>query len=127
VYTAEAKKLSLNLVTVTIAAQASPADASSVEGNFVFVPNGYLYPMSLGTMPVIPAIQEGFLTSGIGSVQLVASDNFAANVLTWDVIINIRGMLTINVTDVIVLFASGASQSVWDILEINGWIPVQQP
>lgn len=119
--------MTINMVTVTVAATASPVDVSSVEGNFVFVPNGYLYPLAPGTQPIVPMIQKGFLTGGTASVQLVASDNFPAQVLSWDIIINIRGLPTINQADVPVLFASGASQSVWDILLANGWLPVQQP
>lgn len=119
--------MTTNLVTVTVAATASPADVTSIEGNFVFVPNGYLYPLAPGTLPIIPMIQKGTLTNGTASVQLVASDNFAAQVLNWDVIINIRGLPTINEADLPILYASGASQSIWDILLANGWLPVQQP
>jgi hypothetical protein len=119
--------MTLNLVTVTVAATASPADASSVEGHYVFVPNGTEWPATLGSLPIIPEIQTGFLTLGTSSVQLVASDNFTAGVLNWDVILNIRGMPTINMSALPVLFASGASQSLWDIMIVNGYIPVNQP
>jgi hypothetical protein len=119
--------VSLNLVTVTVAAMASPVDATAPEGHFVFVPNGTLWPGVPGSLPIDPQIERGTLTLGTASVQLVASDNFAASVLNWDVIINIRGLPTINVKAFPVLFASGASQSVWDILAANGWTPVSQP
>jgi hypothetical protein len=119
--------MTINVVTVVVAATASPVDVSSAEGHFVFVPNGYMYPMVPGTLPIVPMIQKGTLVNGTASVQLVASDNFAAQVLAWDVIINIRGLPTINQPDMPVLFAAGATQSVWDILLANGWLPVQQP
>ena len=109
----------LNVVTVTIAAQASPVDAVPPEGNFVFSPNGEMWPATAGSVPIIPEVQHGTLVNGTASVQLVASDNFAAGVLNWDVIINIRGLPTINAT-VPVNFASGPAQSIWDIFVANG-------
>ena len=119
--------MSLNLVTVTIAATASPVDATAVEGHFTFFPNGTEWPMTVGALPIVPEIQSGPLVLGTASVQLVASDNFAVGVLNWDVLINIRGLATINVAALPILFAGGASQSVWDILQANGWNPVGQP
>ena len=117
----------LNVVTVTVAVQGSPVDTSSPEGNFVFVPNGPMWPGTAGTLPIDPSIQQGHLVNGTASVQLVASDNFSVGVLNWDVIINIRGMNTINVSALPVNYASGSSQSIWDILLATGWSPVAQP
>ncbi len=114
--------MSLNTVTVTVAAQAGPSDTAP-EGNFVFSPNGTMWPTSAGQLPIVPYIQHGSLVNGTASVVLVASDNFAANVLNWDVIINIRGLPTVVVSALPVLFSLGASQSIWDILVANAWTP----
>ena len=116
-----------NLVTVTVAAQGSPADTEAPEGNFVFVPNGTQWPGTPGSVPIDPRIQQGTLSNGTASVQLVASDNFAAGVLNWDIVINIRGMETVHASGVAINYATGPAQSVWDILAAAGWVPVSQP
>jgi hypothetical protein len=119
-----------NMVTVVIAASPSPADPVGItaEGNFIFSPNGTQWPGTPGSLPIVPMVQIGHLTNGTGSVQLVATDNFTSNtILAWDIIINIRGLPTVNFPDVPVNFASGATQSVWDILNAAGWVPVSQP
>ncbi len=118
--------MSLHLVTVTVAVQGSPADTVLPEGTFVFSPNGILWDGTPGDTPIVPCIQQGHLVNGTGSVQLVASDNFSTGVLNWDVIINVRGLPTINMSALPILFATGASQSIWDILQTNGWSPVNQ-
>ncbi len=116
--------MALNTVTVTVAAQVSPADTGDyAEGNFVFSPNGTMWPTSAGQLPIVPQMQHGTLVNGTASVVLVASDNFAVNVLNWDVIINIRSLPTVNVAALPILFATGATQSIWDILIANGWAP----
>lgn len=114
---------SLNLVAVTIAVQGGPLDATDPEGNFVFSPNGTLWPVTSGSLPIDPAIQTGSLVNGTAVVSLVASDNFSSGVLNWDVLINVRGMPTVVFPGLPVLFATGASQSIWDILTTNGWSP----
>jgi hypothetical protein len=119
--------MSLNLVTVTITVQTAPTDTVPPEGNFVFSPNGVLWPGTAGSFPIAPQIQHGFLTSGTASVSLVASDNFAAGVLNWDVIINVRGMPTINAPALVINHATGTTQSVWDILNSNGYHFITQP
>lgn len=118
--------MSLNTVTVTVAAQGGPNDASTPEGNFVFSPNGTMWPATNGALPIDPAVQTGTLTNGTASVVLVASDNFSAGVLNWDVIINIRGLPTVNFPGLPIMYATGANQSIWDILQYNGWTPVPQ-
>ena len=118
--------MSLNLVTITVAVQGGPLDAADPEGNFVFSPNGSMWPVTGGSLPIDPQIQQGTLTNGTATVQLVASDNFSAGVLNWDVIINIRGMPTVNFSGLPIIYATGASQSIWDILQYNGWFPVPQ-
>lgn len=119
--------MSLNLVTVTIAVQGSPTDTSQPEGNFVCSPNGLLWPGTPGSLPITPEIQQGFLVLGTASVQLVASDNFAVGVLNWDVIINIRGLPTIHAIALVINYATGSSQSIWDILNSNGYSFTIQP
>ena len=119
--------MSLNLVTVTITVSGAPTDTVSPEGVFVFSPNGVLWPGTAGSFPIDPEVQHGFLTAGTASVQLVASDNFAAGVLNWDVIINIRGMPTVNAPALIVDYATGSTQSIWDILSSNGFNLISQP
>jgi hypothetical protein len=116
----------VNLVSVTIAASDSPADAGSPEGYFVFAPSGVMWP-DASNLPIVPMVVHGVLVNGTATVSLVASDSFGAGVLTWDVIINIRGLPTINVAGVPVNFASGATQSIWSILSAAGWSPTPQP
>jgi hypothetical protein len=124
-----------NIVNVTVAADVSPADPSNVhaEGNVVAVPSGVMWP-DTNNVPIVPMVVHGTLGDGLNGatageciIQLVASDNFAAGVLNWDIIINIRGLPTVNVASVPVNFASGANQSVWSILSAAGWSPVSQP
>ena len=119
--------MSANLVTVTIAVSAAPNDTMPSEGNFVFSPNGILWPGTPGSLPVVPMIQQGHLVNSTASVQLLASDNFSAGVLGWDIIINIRGMPTINCPGVVINFATGPTQSVWDILNAFGYTFISQP
>jgi hypothetical protein len=119
--------MTINQVTVTIAAQGSPLDALPPQGNFVFSPNGVMWPGTAGSLPIDPSIQHGFLVLGTASVQLVASDNFSAGVLNWDCIINIRGLMTINAPSLTINFATGPTQSIWDILSSNGYVLTTQP
>jgi hypothetical protein len=113
--------MSLNLVTVTISATPSPVDEDPVEGHATFIPDGTRW--GAGD-PVVPELQHVVLSNSTASVTLVASDNFAAGVLNWDININIRGLPTVNVGGVPVNFASGATQDVWAILQTFGWIPL---
>lgn len=125
--------MAVNVVNVTIAADNSPADLASAEGNAVAVPSGVEWP-DTNNNPIVPMVVHGTLGDGLNGatageciLKLVASDNFAAGVLNWDFIINIRGLPTVNVAGVAVNFASGATQSVWSILSAAGWVPVTQP
>jgi hypothetical protein len=118
--------MTINVVTIVIAASNSPVDSAAgdyAEGNCVFSPNGILWPSSPGNLPIVPQIQTATLVNGTASVVLVASDNFVVNTLNWDVIINIRGLPTVNVEALPILFATGATQSIWDILLTNDWEP----
>lgn len=122
----------LNLVSVTITADPSPADTDIhgaqvyPEGNYVFTPSGAMWP-DPSQNPVIPMVLHGVLVNGTASASLAASDNFSAGVLTWNAIINIRGLPTINVAGFPVNFSNGASQSVWPLLAAAGWAPTSQP
>lgn len=115
--------MTFNMVTINVAANAAPNDVGYVEGNCVFSPNGLMWPTVGGQLPIVPQIQHTAMVNGLATVQLVASDNFATNVLNWDVIINIRGMPTVVAEALPILFSVGAVQSIWDILIANDWAP----
>jgi hypothetical protein len=116
-----------NIVNVNVTADVAPSGAGA-EGNIVAVPSGTMWP-DAGGNPIVPMVVHGTLGDaslnipGECQIPLVASDNYAVNVLTWDLIINIRGFPTINVPRVPVNFASGATQNVWTILATMGWVP----
>lgn len=123
--------MTLSVVNVVVAADNSPADLAVAEGNVVVVPSGTEWPDTSGN-PIVPMVVHGTLGDGLNGgtpgeciVRLVSSDNFTAGVLTWDFIINIRGLATINVPSVPVNFAQGATQNVWTILAAAGWTPTR--
>ena len=116
----------VNLVTVTVTVDDSPADTGSPEGNFLFTSSGVMWP-DASNFPIVPMVVHGTLVNGTATASLVATDNFAAGVLTWDVTINIRGIPTIQVSGVPVKFSLGATQSIWTILSAAGWSPTPQP
>lgn len=120
--------MTVNVVNVTVTADVSPADGTVVaEGNALAVPSGTMWPDSSNN-PIVPMVVHGTLdATGTCTLALASSDSFAAGVLTWDIIINIRGMATINVPGVPVNFSNGATQSVWSILSAAGWTPVSKP
>jgi hypothetical protein len=118
--------MTVNVVTVTVTADASPSDVATAEGNVVAVPSGAMWP-DVSNNPIVPAVIHAQLVAGTCSLSLVASDNFAAGVLTWDLIINIRGLPTVNVPSCTVAFTNGATQSVWTILQAAGWTPLSVP
>jgi hypothetical protein len=118
--------MTVNVVTVTVTADVSPADVTTAEGNVLAVPSGTMWP-DTSSNPIVPMVVHSQLVNGTCNLSLVATDNFAAGVLTWDFIINIRGIATINVPAVPVNFANGATQSVWAILQAAGWAPVNVP
>lgn len=126
--------MTVNVVNVTIQADGAPGDLLPPEGNYVFTPSGVEWPDS-GANPIVPEVIHGSLVGNTGvnppiaiaTVELVASDNFSAGTLLWDVIINLRGLPTVNVADVAVNFSQGATQNVWTILQAAGWTPVEQP
>lgn len=124
--------MTVNMVTVTIEVDGSPADVAGPEGNYVFSPSGVMWPDTSGA-PIAPMLQHGSLTTdntaktGTATVQLVASDNYSAGVLAWDVIVNVRDLPTVNVPNVPVNFAAGATQTLWSILAAAGWTPTTMP
>ena len=125
--------MTVNTVNVVVAADNSPADLATAEGNVVAVPSGTQWP-DTNNVPIVPMVVHGTLgdrlnggTAGQAIIVLVASDNFTAGVLNWDIIVNIRGLPTVNVPGVPVNFANGATQSVWTILTAAGWTPTTQP
>lgn len=123
-----------NVVNVTIQVDGAPGDPSAPEGNYVFTPSGVMWP-DTSSNPIVPMVVHGQMIANptanppncLATVELVASDNFAASVLTWDVIINVRGMPTINVPNVPVNFSNGANQNIWTILQAAGWSPLSEP
>lgn len=118
--------MTVNVVNVIVAADSSPADLATAEGNAIAVPSGTEWP-DTNDNPIVPMVVHGTLTNGTCTLVLVASDNFGAGVLNWDFIINLRGLPTVNVPGVPVNFSNGATQSVWDILTAAGWTPATQP
>lgn len=112
----------LNVVTVTVAADSSPTDPTMAEGNVVAIPDGARWPDISGN-PIVPMVVHGTLAGGTCAIQLVASDNFGAGVLTWDFVINIRGFPTVKALNIPVNFTNGAVQSIWAILSAAGWTP----
>lgn len=119
--------MSFLTVAVTVAADTfSPDPNTYAEGNVVAVPSGTMWP-DANDLPIVPMVVHGNLELGTCTLQLVASDNFATGVLRWDLIVNIRGMPTVNQPGCVINFADGATQSVWDILSAAGWSPITRP
>ena len=125
--------MTVNTVNVVVAADNSPADLAHAEGNAVAVPSGTEWPDASGN-PIVPMVVHGTIGDGLNGATagecilvLVSSDNFATGVLNWDLIVNIRGLPTVNVPGVPVNFSLGATQNVWTILAAAGWTPATQP
>lgn len=125
--------MTINTVLLTFGADASPADPTHAEGNVVAIPSGELWP-DTNNNPIVPMVVHGTLGDGLNGgtpgeavIQLASSDSFAAGVLTWDIVVNIRGLPTVNVSGVVVDFSNGASQNGWTVLKAAGWTPVNQP
>ena len=120
--------MTTNVVNVNVVADVAPGAVAAGEGNVIAIPSGTEWPDTSGN-PIVPAVVHGTLgdaslnTPGSCQIALVASDNYGAGVLAWDIIINIRGLPTVNVSDVAVNFSLGATQNVWTILAAAGWTP----
>jgi hypothetical protein len=105
-----------NSVTVTA------SFGSSAEGNYLFAASGTL--MSDTNVAIVTPVVEGVLdSSGNLSASLLASDNFGAGELTWNLFASVRGMSDISVQGFAVNFSLGASQNLFTILEASGWTP----
>lgn len=108
-----------NTVTVT-------ADfGAGASGHWLFAASGTL--MSDANVAIVTPVIVGALTpgvSGLMSVVLLASDNFGAGELLWNVFLQIRGLSEFNYQDFMVNFASGASQNLFTILKASGWTPL---
>ena len=126
--------MTTNLVNLTIQVDGAPGDPAAPEGNYVFTPSGLEWP-DTSSNPIVPMVIHAPLTpnplasppNASATFAIVASDNFAAGILTWDVIINVRGLPTVNVPNVPINFANGANQNIWTVLQAAGWTPVTEP
>jgi hypothetical protein len=121
--------MSANQVTLNATFVGGPND--KVEGSFAFSPSGSLYDPTSNSY-VAAQVQQGLLANPtLGqatlSVTLLASDNYAAGVLTWDVHIRARSIPEIQVANLTVNFAAGATQNLFTVLLANGWTPVVIP
>lgn len=90
------------------------------EGNYQFIATGSLAESDTVAL-VSPVIMGSLDSAGSLAVDLLASDDFFAGQLTWHVIVRVRGMPEIDVSDVVVNFVDGATQGLFGILEANGW------
>lgn len=118
----------LNIVTVTASLPADPTTdpATFPQGHYELVPTGMAYDADQHVM-IVPVMKQGKFTDGAISVPLVASDNFAAGVLTWDVHVELRGVENIDVPQVSINYTDGASQDLFTILSSAGWVPPSKP
>lgn len=105
-----------NNVTVTA------SFGSGAEGHFLFAATGTLVSDS-NVAIVTPVIDGQIDATGTLSVSLLASDNYGAGELTWNVFLSVRGMSDIFVQGFVVNFAQGANQNLFTILEASGWTP----
>lgn len=126
--------MTANLVTVNATLAGTSGDPG--QGHWLFAATGTL--MSATYVAIVAPVIDGSLDgngqfqytnpdTGVISegVPLLASDNFAAGDLLWNFFGSFSGMASIHVTNMIVNFASGASQNLWTILAANGWTPEQ--
>lgn len=114
--------MSENYVTVT----ASWGDGTNVgQGNYLFHASGAL--MDGTATAIVTPVLDDVLKNGALSVQLLASDNYGAGELSWDCTIRIKGFSEIKAQGLIVNHATGATQVLFDILEANGWAPMEIP
>jgi len=117
----------LNFVTVTATWSDQGAVPKYAEGNYMFIAAGTLMDSSAVAI-VIPVIQGQLAASTPSlSVSLLASDNFAAGQLTWDMHVAVKGIAAISVQNVVVNFSGGASQGLFTVLTAAGWTPTPNP
>src|ERR1700733_11602896 len=96
----------LNYVTVTASWQDGNGDVGS--GNYFVSASGTLVSGS-GTTIDIAAVDGQLDATGSLSVKLLASDNYASGVLTYDWRLDIEGEDIVNASDIAVNFNDGGS------------------
>jgi hypothetical protein len=124
---------------VTVSAQWTDG-TNFAEGAFQFIASGQLME-STSIAIVTPTIQGQLDEQGSLSVRhlssplnlmnsaaamnsgipMLASDNFGSGELTWDFRLQVQGITSIFVTDVVLDYSLGASQGLFGILEAAGW------
>lgn len=117
----------LNTVTVTATWSDHAAVPKYAEGNYMFIAAGTL--MDSSSVAIVIPIIQGTLVAATPSlsVVLLASDNFTAGQLTWDIHVTVKGIAAITAQQVPVNFSSGASQGLFSILTTSGWTPGVNP
>jgi hypothetical protein len=108
-----------NLVTVTA------NFGAGAEGHWLIAASGTLLDDS-NLAIVQPVIVGAMAPGGTGllSASLLASDNFGAGELFWNIFLQVRGQTDVNWQDFAVNFALGASQNLFTILRASGWTPL---
>lgn len=111
--------MTTNLVTVTA------NFGAGATGHWLFAASGTLID-DTNVAIVTPVIQGSLLPGGTGllSAQLLASDNFGAGELLWNIFLSVKGISEIEFQGFTVNFASGASQNLFTILKASGWTPL---
>ncbi len=116
----------LNSVTVTASWLATGfATGQYPEGNYQFTASGTL--MDSSSIALVFPVFRGVLINGAFSQALLASDNFTAGFLTWDVLIRVQGMEVIDFRNFAINYSAGASQGLFGILQTAGWVAPSEP
>jgi hypothetical protein len=98
-------------------------------GNYSFISAGTLMessavaivtPVILGQLDSLGAFSSVGAQPNTG-ILILASDNFAAGELNWDVTVKVQNLPDIIVENVPILFSLGATQGLFSILEATGW------
>ena len=85
------------------------------EGNYLFNASGSLMD-GTATAIVTPVLTDELDSAGVLTVDLLASDNYGAGELTWDCNIRVQGIPHITAAGMVVNFADGPTQNLFDIL-----------
>ncbi len=121
-----------NIVTIT-ATFANP-QGNIPGGTWLFAATGTL--MDSSYVAIVTPVVSGVLNAsgelewnnsatgvtGIGA-PLLASDNYESGALMWNFFGQFAGMPVIHATNVLVNYASGASQNLFTVLAASGWTP----
>ena len=111
--------MTTNTVTVTA------AFGAGAEGHWLFAASGTL--MDDTNVAIVTPVVSGSLApggTGLLSAVLLASDNFGAGELYWNIFMEIRGLSEVNFQDFTLNFALGASQNLFTVLRASGWTPL---